>query len=344
MLRKTLTDIAVRTLDSTPVSGLMKGLRNRCVPIFMIHRVENTALHVRGHNLQVIEDALRYLQQNRYQVISLRTLAETLQNNAPLPERSVVFTIDDGFSDQTNQIIPIFQKHNAPVTLFVATNLVDNQGWSWDFKLDYAFHHTHSPEFLFSQAGQQTSFKLGNFKEKRAALRFVRDSLKTHHPKEALQAVEEIAEELAVPLPEKAPKAFEATTWQQLRELESEIVEFAPHSVNHVILSRLKETEAEQEIMQSWKRLQEELSNPVPVFCYPTGRHGKDFAGREKKIVNGAGIKTAVSSDPGYVLSPGNQQDNFALPRFSMPSDNLSEFIKYCSWIERGRQLITGNV
>lgn len=344
MLRTTLTDIAIRALDSTPVSRLLGGLRNQCVPIFMIHRVANSDLNIRGHDLTVIEQALTYLQAHGYQVVTLRNVVERLRNGQQLPSRSVVFTIDDGFVDQTDSIIPIFQKFNAPVTLFVATGLIDEQGWSWDFKLDYLLHRTQEPYIQHRDLLDNDRFALLADSDRKTALRTIRSSLKKQHPDEALKTVNLIAEQLNVSLPAKAPDAFRATSWQRLRSLESNLIEFAPHSVNHVVLSQLSSEEAQSEISRSWQRLEAELEHPVPIFCYPTGRENVDFGKREQQFVEQLGLLGAVSSDPGYVLQPSASQNLFTLPRFSMPANRITEFIKYSSWIERGRQLVTGKV
>lgn len=345
MLRKTLSSLAIRTLGSRPASALMAPVRKQCVPVFMLHRLANTDTGIRGHQRNVLNGALDYIATHGYHPISLRSLLSTLIDGSPLPPNAVVFTIDDGFQDQAENILPMFAERQVPITLFVATDLIDNQGWSWDFKLDHVIHQASTQYFDIRPFGYDCApILLDSHDHRRTALRKVRSALKDLHPSGALQGVSDIARTLNSPIPEAAPPAFAATDWRTLRNLESDLIDIAPHGINHVILSRLSTEDATKEIVDGWNRVRQETTNPLPVFCYPTGREGIDFSEREQIIVQQAGLLGAVSTDPGYVRAELANTHRYRLPRFSMPTDDLSEFIKYCSWIERGRQLVTGKV
>jgi len=94
----------------------------------------------------------------------------------------------------------------------------------------------------------------------------------------------ELADIAAVQLPENPPSDYRPITWTQARQLESDVVSFAPHSVTHNILSRLDDSRLEAEIKHSWQTISAELENPLKVFCYPTGRQ-EDYGQREIDVL-----------------------------------------------------------
>ena len=61
-------------------------------------------------------------------------------------------------------------------------------------------------------------------------------------------------------------------TWGQVRVLAAGgYMQFAPHTVRHVLMEELSVTEARQEILDSRQRILEETGAVCPVFAYPAG-------------------------------------------------------------------------
>lgn len=340
MLRKTFTDLTISALASRPISALMQPLRDVCVPVFMLHRIAVPELGIRGHSPAYIDDTLKYLKRNGYQGISVRELIQALKNNLPLPNRAVAFTMDDGFYEQAELALPLFEKHRMPISMFLATDLLDKQFWSWDFKLEYLLLNTTKDRIQLDIAGHPFMLNWAQGQDRRPLLRNIRSHLKHQSVDVAIEAVEYLSRQLNVALPEKAPKPFRTMTWYQARSFESDLIEFGPHTCSHLILSQLSAEQANLEITESWKRLCSELSNPLPVFCYPTGRMNLDFHKRDQELVKAAGFIGALSSDPGYVdLRPSVEQDLYSLNRFGFP-DSFQYFQQYSSWIERAKNLV----
>ncbi len=344
MLRKTSFDILISILASKPVSLVMSPLRNQCTPIFMLHRFEDKSNGVHGHSIPMLRKCFDFLKKNGYQVVSLREVVQSLLVNRPLPKRSVVFTLDDGFYDQAEIGIPLFQEYGYPVTVFVATGMIDEKIWSWDYKVEYVVNQTDMNHINTIIADVPYKLDLTD-RDSRAQLAYeIIDLLKTLKTDEAEHWTSKLAEKLRVRIPEHTPAQYRPMTWSQIKTLEKMGIDFGPHTVHHNILSRLDGEVAKQEMANSWDRLNEELVNPVSVFCYPSGREQLDFNGREKQLVKNLDIQAAVSADPGYLLNNNRSLDLFSLPRFSMPDNNFSEFVQYCSWIERAKQIVTHRI
>lgn len=330
---------AIETLTSKAICRLMQPLRKRVVPVFLLHRFADQERDVQGHTQEHLESVLNYLNSNGYTVVSVREVVESILNEGSLPPRAVAFSLDDGFFDQA-RILPIFESYKMPVTLFVATDMLDRRHWPWDYKLEYLFKKTSRENLKLDLGNGLTDVHFSEPNERRLLVRTLKNIHKRLPNQQAESAVMDFAERLEVELPSTAPDEYAPITWDQVRNLESRYIEFGPHSQRHVILSRVSGEEAEREILGSWEALKEHLSNPLPVFCYPSGREGIDFGAREQKIVANSGFKAAFSADPGYVdLANPSNNNLFALKRFSFPND-LTYFKQYCTWLEYAKEKI----
>ncbi|QBZ81997.1 Poly-beta-1,6-N-acetyl-D-glucosamine N-deacetylase [Hydrogenovibrio crunogenus] len=68
---------------------------------------------------------LDYLEQNQFNVWSLSQLVTALKNQTPIPEKTVVFTIDDAWKSVYTEAFPRFKKRGWPMTVFVNTDAID---------------------------------------------------------------------------------------------------------------------------------------------------------------------------------------------------------------------------
>jgi peptidoglycan/xylan/chitin deacetylase (PgdA/CDA1 family) len=121
-------------------------------------------------------------------------------------------------------------------------------------------------------------------------------------------------------------------------------VDFAPHSVTHRIFSRLATEEAETEIALSWRRLQEELCKPLPVFAWPTGR-AADYSARDVALAGRMGLAAYVTAEDDYaeLAGSGQRQAPLALKRFAFPGQVI-DVLQYGSAIERLKQVARTHV
>ncbi len=93
------------------------------VPVLCYHRFGNKA-----SKLTVTPAAfaaqMDYLAQNGYHVIPLSRLGDFLDGKEPLPKKSVVLTIDDGYRAIYDIAYPILRKHGFPATVFLYSDFV----------------------------------------------------------------------------------------------------------------------------------------------------------------------------------------------------------------------------
>lgn len=93
------------------------------VPILCYHR-----FGTRASKLTVTPAAfaaqMDFLAQNGYHVIPLARLADFLAGREPLPKKSVVITIDDGYRATWDIAFPILKRHEFPATVFLYSDFV----------------------------------------------------------------------------------------------------------------------------------------------------------------------------------------------------------------------------
>jgi peptidoglycan/xylan/chitin deacetylase (PgdA/CDA1 family) len=93
------------------------------IPILCYHRfgTRATKLNVAP---AAFEAQMEYLARNGYTVITLKRLARFLQGKEPLPAKTVVITIDDGYRSTYEIAYPILRKFGFPATVFLYTDFV----------------------------------------------------------------------------------------------------------------------------------------------------------------------------------------------------------------------------
>jgi peptidoglycan/xylan/chitin deacetylase (PgdA/CDA1 family) len=109
--------------------------------------------------------------------------------------------------------------------------------------------------------------------------------------------------------------------WDEIAALDrGGSLRFEPHTVTHRNLLTLTDPEAEAEVVESKRELEERLGRSTDTFCYPAGL----FGAREMELAAQAGFSRAVSCEPGVNDA---SVDPFALRRIQVDRrDSLLDF------------------
>lgn len=331
-------ELAVRMLTGPVGRQLFAPIMRDRTAIFMLHRVTDSAHRIKGHEIEFVKRALRALRESGANFISLRSLIEAWQKGAEIDPNSIVFTIDDGFADQGDLVSQAFVPMECPVTVFLISGFLDGKLWPWDDQIALAFETAQVARAQFEIGNTRVDLDLSTRESRHAGMHRVRDLCKTSSDN-PYETVERLARTLQTSIPGAPPAHFRPLTWDRVRELERHNVDFAPHSVTHRIFSTLSDEDARTELSTSWARLQSELSHPLPVFAWPTGRAG-DFGARDMKLAPELGMHAAVAADAGYATrADSSSRSRYGIHRFPFPHD-IATVLRYGSWLERGRQLL----
>ena len=101
------------------------------VPILVYHRFGPTVADSMTVRTEVFEAHLRYLKAQGYQVVPLRDLVDALRTGSPvLPAKAVVISVDDGHRSVYTQMLPVVQRYQIPVTLFIYPSAISNASYA----------------------------------------------------------------------------------------------------------------------------------------------------------------------------------------------------------------------
>lgn len=258
-----------------------------------------------------------------YLPVSLTEAAARLQSGAPIPERMVVVTIDDGYRDFFESAFPWLHRYQIPSTVFLTTDLPDRNGWLWVDQVTWCIRQSRVREMGLNIGGRDRWMFYTN--EQRRAVGFtIKEAMKKLPDDERLELLQRLPRELEVELPENPPESYTPLQWDDVRTLAKNGVEFGAHTRSHPILSRLATVEQlEAEICGSKHRIEQEADVEVRHFCYPNGT-AEDFTPQTVDVIKAGGFSTAVTGLPGVNRAGANL---FELKRIAVePHDNELRF------------------
>lgn len=319
-----------------PLRPLMRGHAT----VFMLHRFRDDSRGTGGFPPDTLRTILGRLRKDGHRFLSLDALADALASG-DLPERAVVFTIDDGYLDQATIGAPVFAEFDCPVTTFVTCGFLDRELWFWWDKIEYVFLNARSPDLQVTLGGAPLRWQWRDDPARDAAQEDFTVRCKQVPDAEKHAAILQLAQSGNVDLPVQAPPQYAPMSWDQARACEARGMTFGPHTVTHPILSRTPDAQADLEISRSWQRLAQEVKHPVPVFCYPNGGP-EDFGDREIQILRRLGFKGAVIGDPGYATPRRFQAGPdapYRIRRFALP-ESVPHALQCTTGIERLKSIL----
>ncbi len=203
----------------------------------LTHRLPNvSSIYFHDPSPDLFEQVLVWYKKHHYRIISLQELVEIIEKKH-IPQGRVAFiSFDDGWRSNLD-LLPICEKYNAPITVFVATEPLISGNFWW--------------EYVTKKYGRQTmlSFK------KKPEVEFYKDLAKVK---------------------DKMIMERSAMTVDELKAFSKHpLVTIQSHTVNHPILTNLTDISLDKELADSKRILEEWLGEKIDVFSYPNGNVGK---------------------------------------------------------------------
>jgi peptidoglycan/xylan/chitin deacetylase (PgdA/CDA1 family) len=81
-------------------------------------------------SVNTFERQMRFLKNNRYNVLPLEKLADLIRTKSKIPARTVAITFDDGYIDNYLYAFEILKKYNLPATIFLIVDEIGHPGHS----------------------------------------------------------------------------------------------------------------------------------------------------------------------------------------------------------------------
>ncbi len=132
--------------------------------ILMYHHFGEDHLPSTNVRLEQLDAQMQYLAEENFTVWPLSKLVKALIEKTPIPEKTVVFTIDDAWKSVYSDAFPRFKARGWPLTIFVSTDQIDrhySSNMTWDqmremqqFGAEFANHSRHHNSMI--QAEQES--------------------------------------------------------------------------------------------------------------------------------------------------------------------------------------------
>ncbi|MCK5228092.1 MAG: polysaccharide deacetylase family protein [Desulfobulbaceae bacterium] len=97
------------------------------VVVFIYHRFGEAQYPTTNVDTERFREQMEFLQSEGYHVLPLSALVNSLKEKRPLPEKSVVITIDDGYASVYTEAWPILKSFGYPFTVFLYAKAVEKK-------------------------------------------------------------------------------------------------------------------------------------------------------------------------------------------------------------------------
>ena len=146
------SSVSAAAADSQMKPGVAYVKRDPSVPYSVPEGVSVLMYHMIGdiqNNAAVMTEAnlrlqMNYLRDHGYNPITMQELYDYITKGAPLPEKPVCITFDDGYLDSYTIVYPLMKEYGFPWTLFLITDDVGKpyNRMTWDQLKEMADSHT----------------------------------------------------------------------------------------------------------------------------------------------------------------------------------------------------------
>jgi hypothetical protein len=288
-----LRRLARSLFDYSGAVHLVRGVRGSGARMLLYHRFPESRA---AQTAEQMAHLGRY-----YRPRSLTELGRRLEERLEPEPWTVVVTTDDGYRDFYKTAYPILTKYRIPAILFVTTGFLDRECWLWVDRVVYCVRNCRRREIELSVAGDEL-LRLhvpNSIAGADALAKLLKEHLKTLDVPSREAKLAELEEATRVKPPHVVPAAFEPCSWDEIREMAQGGIEIGAHTVTHPVLSTIDDPARLQfEVLESKRRIEQELQLPVQHFAYPNGLW-RDFEGPALSVAR-AHFQTAVTAEPGW--------------------------------------------
>lgn len=247
-----------------------KALKSDCVTGIVFH----------NPGKKLFNKSINWLNRNNFKFISTQELIDYLKGEHCIPRGSIWLSLDDGWKDNIQNVIPKIQKENIPIIIFITTGPVrHNSSFWWDF----------------AEENRNLLQKNNNLEKKDLYFISEKNRRKIINSLLNIQGVKNKCNAMSI---------------KDVSKIASNPhISIGAHTVNHPILINCTNNEIEYEINMSKKHIEEWIKEKVKTFAYPNGC----FNGREKTILKDLGFDLAATCENKII---NKQVDIYKIPRF----------------------------
>ena len=312
-------------LDVLGINALCGILNRKRAIILFYHGICDDDFDLlKGYNERHISKSsfkkqLGYLKRKGYVFVNMTELIDALKNKGKI-EKYVVLTFDDGFRNVVENAYPIMQEFNAKGCFYLVSDLIGTNQLLWTDYVETVIRNQQQEDFQFIFRGGKFNYKLGDKRASEYAMLDIKTKLRKIPDKERLEHLRQFSNHEL----DNIPKEFLMASWEQIKKLDSQILEIGSHTRSHPNCENLiSDDELEREINSSKIDIEKNIGREILHFCYPAGSYNDRVIANVKK----SGYKSAVTVRDGF---SDENSDLYQLKRIGV-SENFLFFKAYIS-------------
>lgn len=275
-----------RQFESTLKSGKLNGQ----LLIIMYHRVlpkTDARLQNEEPGMYVTPDTLdmHLTELKRFaKLIHIEDWLQLANNNQLEDTLYCAITFDDGWADNYEFAWPLLKKHDAPATIYLATDYIGSTTTFWPERLAALLnnfqHCEHALSEFFKPLGETLDKNKLKARDKDyfAHLINVAKALTDGEIKQQLNELEAKAQ---------INKQTEMLSWEQVKELQEAGVRIGGHTRSHLRLNdKASPEQIEHEVVGCAQDIEAKLGKQPTQFCYPNGDTSEQAINKIKSLFN----------------------------------------------------------
>ena len=323
----------LETANLLRAAGVMRGARGLGA-ICTLHHVrprEETAFAPNAHleiTPEFLDLVLDRLKSDGYRFVALHEIPALLSQTGS-SQPFAAFTLDDGYRNNLVYALPIFEKYDAPFTVFVAKGLAERTHTIWWETLAALLRKEERLGFDFGSGHEMLDITTTEAKGR--AFARIANHLHRHDERAAVAAIDQMARKHEIDPDEIVDDLVMTPAEFNLLEA-SPLASLGAHTVSHRAISRLSDEEVRAEMEVSRDYVAAITGHRPRSFAYPYGTR-EAVTQRQAQIAREVGFDLAVTTQAGVVTKRSLNNMTY-LPRLSI--NGLYQKVRYVSGLASG--------
>jgi len=283
--------------------------------VLMLHRIQNSAMNISGINKDWLKKSIALFKEKGFQFITLKQFKQHITAQTPFPENALLVTIDDGYADQVEEMVPIFLDQNVKPAIFLISDLIEHQILPWDESIRYIVEHTKKPYIHFDHLGGKLHYYFDSRENKTWARRDFIARCELLALPELTESIGSFATAAEVTIPKANETGYKSASLTSIKTYAEQGASFSSHTKSHLILASNDDETCNDSIKQA-STFFEQNSLDTSCFAYPIGK--------EHSIVHKLAIPKHNNFDIAFTTTEGiatPHTNPHAVPRISYPLD-----------------------
>lgn len=194
-------------------------------------------------------------------------LRDWQSGNAIMPNNAALVTFDDGYRNNLTRAAPVLRSLGIPALINISTGYVGSKRVLWPDEIHRrVVFWPH--RFMPMPVGQKDRPLPVDRSARLAVAEFLRESCKRLSQDDLTCYLAQLRE---VDVPEPSDELFGFLSWDEVRMLKRMGFDIGSHTVDHPILTKLRQDELDRELRDSKNMIESHTESECTYFAYPNG-------------------------------------------------------------------------